>query len=86
MVDVVGLHQGVHYEATYREQGESALWSATLTRGNELMLAEGSVSTTGTDCLDVSVLVHFAVQRQIEDFFRLMPPAGQRPRQYASGG
>ncbi|WP_426269268.1 hypothetical protein ACN9MB_13645 [Dyella kyungheensis] len=86
MADVVGLHQGVHYEATYREQGESALWSATLMRGNELMLAEGSVSTTGTDCLDVSVLVHFAVQRRIEDFFRLMPLSGQRPRQYASGG
>lgn len=86
MGNVVGLHQGIHYEATYREQGDSALWSATLARGNELMLAEGSVSTTGTDCLDVSVLVHFAVQRRIEDFFQWMPAASHRPRQCASGG
>ncbi|MET3650316.1 hypothetical protein [Dyella japonica] len=86
MGDIVGLHQGIHYEATYREQGDSALWSATLARGNELMLAEGSVSTTGTDGLDVSVLVHFAVQRRIEEFFQWMPAASDRPRQWASGG
>ena len=86
MGEVVGLHQEVHYEATYCEQGDSALWSATLMRGSELMVAEGSVTTTGTDCLDVSVLVHFAVQRRIEDFFQWTPAAGHRLRQYASGG
>lgn len=86
MSDVVGLHLGIHYEATYREQGDFATWSATLVRGNELLLAEGSVTTAGSGCSDIAVLVHLSVQRQIDELQQRVPDAPYRSRLYARGG
>lgn len=85
MRDVVGLHQGVHYEATYQEQGDGAIWTATLARGSDLLLAEGFVATSNTDGLDVSVEVHLAVQRHIDEFVSLSQ-ASNWPLRYAIGG
>lgn len=82
MGDVVGLHQGIQYEATYHQQGGSA---ARLARGNELMFAKGMVTTTGDDCLDVSLLVHLAVQHEINNPSQSIAVSGNQSRHYASG-
>jgi len=85
MGDIVGLHRGIQYEATYCEQGDSAIWSATLACGNELMLAEGSVATTAIDCLDVSLLVHLAVQHEIDDL-SVSASLSDKQSRYCTGG
>ncbi|GAB2793375.1 hypothetical protein [Dyella kyungheensis] len=67
MLEIVGVHQGVIYNASYVVEGEETRWRASLRRGEDSFSREGRLMHGWLDEADVRNRVHIAVQLYIEE-------------------
>jgi hypothetical protein len=66
MNEIVGVHQGVIYNASYVIEGEETSWRGSFRRGKETFSREGRLMHGWLDEADVRNRVHIAVQMDIE--------------------
>lgn len=66
MNEIVGVHQGVIYNASYVIEGEETSWRDSFRRGKETFSREGRLMHGWLDEADVRNWVHIAVQPCIE--------------------
>ncbi|WP_426271725.1 hypothetical protein ACN9MB_10215 [Dyella kyungheensis] len=67
MIEIVGVHRGVVYNANYVVDGEETNWRASFQRGEDTFSREGRLMHGWLDEADVRSRVHIAIQRYIEN-------------------
>jgi len=67
MIEIVGVHRGVVYNANYVVDGEETNWRASFQRGEDTFSREGRLMHGWLDEADVRNRVHIAIQRYIEN-------------------
>lgn len=64
MIDIVGVHRGVHYQVAY--DGDHPHWSRTFCWGNERFRGEGHMTATFIAVQDANAWLHAEVHRYID--------------------